>query len=334
MSRRLTGVIVVICLAAAAAAAFFYLQAQQVTTASPTRGPAVAAVYATGTVEPVTWAKVTPMVRGRIIDLCKCEGRTIGGGYFLAQLDDAEERAKLRELEARAEFLESDVRRYERLVERNHVSAQTYQRAASAFAEVRAEIAAERERLDDYTIRSPIDGVVLRRDGEVGEIVDSDDVVFWVGEPSPLWIVAEVDEEDIPRVIVGQPALIKADAFPDAVLEGRVESITPKGDPINKSFRVRIALPADTPLMIGMTTEINIVIETVDDALLVPADSVIAGQVLTVVEGRVRARAVETGIASPAMVQITAGLDDAERIVVAPPPGLTDGDRVRMAPAP
>lgn len=334
MSRRLTGVIVVICLAAAAAAAFFYLQAQQVTTASPTRGPAVAAVYATGTVEPVTWAKVTPMVRGRIIDLCKCEGRTIGRGDFLAQLDDAEERAKLRELEARAEFLESDVRRYERLVERNHVSAQTYQRAASAFAEVRAEIAAERERLDDYTIRSPIDGVVLRRDGEVGEIVDSDDVVFWVGEPSPLWIVAEVDEEDIPRVIVGQPALIKADAFPDAVLEGRVESITPKGDPINKSFRVRIALPADTPLMIGMTTEINIVIETVDDALLVPADSVIAGQVLTVVEGRVRARAVETGIASPAMVQITAGLDDAERIVVAPPPGLTDGDRVRMAPAP
>jgi len=335
LSRRLViALALVLVLGAAAAAGYVRFAVPRVSVTTPVRGQAVEAIYATGVVEPVVWAKVTPMIRGRIMELCKCEGAPIGEGDVLARLDDAEGKARVEELEARAEFLQGDMRRYARLLEGNHVSAQTYQRAASAYAEIRALIAAERSRLNDFTIRAPIDGKVLRRDGEVGEIVDSDDVLFWVGEPKPLWIIAEVDEEDIARVRVGQRALIKADAFPDRVLDGTVDTITPKGDPINKSFRVRVVLPDDTPLLIGMTTEINIVIETVDDALLVPADSVIAGQVLTVVEGRVRARAVETGIASPAMVQITAGLDDAERIVVAPPPGLTDGDRVRMAPAP
>ncbi|MBL8660440.1 MAG: efflux RND transporter periplasmic adaptor subunit [Rhodospirillales bacterium] len=325
---------VIVCLAAiVAGGAYVYLSVPRVAVAEPTRGPAVEAIYATGVVEPVVWAKVTPMVRGRIMELCKCEGREIGKGDVLARLDDAEERARVSELEARAEFLESDMQRYARLVERNHVSAQTYQRAASAFDEVRAMIAAERKRLEDLTIRAPIAGVVLRRDGELGEIVDSDSVLFWVGEPKPLWIIAEVDEEDIPRVAVGQRALIKADAFPDDVLTGEVETITPKGDPVNKSFRVRIALPAETPLLIGMTTEINIVVATVDNALLVPADSVIGGRVFTVVEDRVRARAVETGIVSPTMVQIAAGLDDDQPIVVSPPAGLRDGDRVRVVPA-
>ncbi len=329
--RRVVAGLVLALAAAAVVAAYVYVSAPRVTVATPTRGPAVEAIYATGIVEPVIWAKVTPMVRGRIVDLCKCEGAHVSRGDFLARLDDAEERARLAELNARAEFLESDMRRYERLLAKDNVSAQTYQRAASAFGEVRAEIAAERERLDDYTIRAPLDGAVLRRDGELGEIVGTDDVIFWVGKPKPLWVTAEVDEEDVPRVSPGQRALIKADAFPDEVLEGRVETITPKGDPVNKSFRVRITLPDDTPLLIGMTTEVNIVAATVPDALLVPADAVIKRRVFIVDGGRARALDVEAGIASPSSVQIISGLEPDARVVVAPPAGLKDGDRVRVA---
>ena len=232
MSRRLAiAVALILALGISAAAGYVHFAVPRVAVTAPVRGPAVEAIYATGVVEPVIWAKVTPMLRGRIMELCKCEGVTIGEGDVLARLDDAEERARVAELEARAEFLEGDMRRYARLLEGNHVSAQTYQRASSAYAEIRAVIAAERSRLNDFTIRAPIAGQVLRRDGEVGEIVDSDDVLFWVGEPKPLWIVAEVDEEDIARVRIGQRALIKADAFPSQVLDGTVETITPKGDP-------------------------------------------------------------------------------------------------------
>ena len=91
-------------------------------------------------------------------------------------------------------------------------------------------------------------------------MVDTTDTVFWIGDPKPLRITADVDEEDVPRVEPGQKVLLRADAFPDRVLEGGLTSITPKGDPVQKTYRVRIELPDDAPLLIGMTVEANVVV--------------------------------------------------------------------------
>ena len=328
---RAVAIVVIAGAVAAGAAGSWCLSIPEVRIGSPSMGPAVEAVYATGVVEPVTWAKVTPMIRGRIVDLCACEGEEKARDEVLARLDDAEQRARLAELEARAKFLAKDVERYRRLLESRNVSAQAYERVASNYDEVRAAVAVERERLADFELCAPIDGVVLRRDGEVGEIAEPGDVLFWVGRPRPMEVEAEVDEEDIPQVRIGQRALIKADAFPGDVLAGAVHHITPKGDPINKNYRVRVALSDDTPLMIGMTTEINVVIREVPETLLVPADAVMDGAVWVFADGRVRRRAVETGVVGSQRIEVTSGLALSDTVVVAPPEGLKDGGRVRLA---
>ncbi len=74
-----------------------------------------------------------------------------------------------------------------------------------------------------------MDGVVLRRDGETGEIAEVGQVLFRVGVPKPLQVVAEVNEEDIPRVKVGQNVLFRTDAFPDRKLTGTVRETHPDG---------------------------------------------------------------------------------------------------------
>ena len=79
-----------------------------------------------------------------------------------------------------------------------------------------------------------------------------------IGVPKPLQVVAEVNEEDIPRVHVGQTGLFRTDAFPDRRLEGKVSDITPMGDIAAKTFRVKIALPDDTPLKPGMSVDFEI----------------------------------------------------------------------------
>lgn len=347
-----TIVVVLILLAAAAAGGFawWHYAAPAVRVGAPSRGTAVEAVYATGVVEPVTWAKVTPMVRGRLIEHCRCEGEWKKKGDVLARLDDEAQKARISELEAREGFLLKEVDRYRKLLANRDISLQTFERTTSEAEEVRALIAAERERLSDYTLRAPIEGQVLRSDYELGEIVDERDVLFWIGRPKPLWIVADVDEEDIPRVTVDAKALIKADAFPGRVLEGRVERITPKGDPVNKNFRVYVNLPPETPLRIGMTAEVNIVVRTAEDALLIPADAIAldrnagdrgsddrtaAGDRVFVIDaGRVQARTIRTGIVGGHKVQVLGGLDADARIVLAPPQGLKDGERVRIEPGP
>ena len=210
------------------------------------------------------------------------------------------------------------------------MSRQAYERAQSEHAQVRAAIVAARARLADYTLRAPIDGMVLRRDGEIGEVAEPGAALFWVGQPIPSWIVAEVDEEDIPDVRLGQRALIKADAFPGRALEGQVARITPKGDPVNKNYRVRIGLPGDTPLHIGMTTEVNIIVREERDALLVPTEAVADGRIFEPRDGRAVARAVEIGIVGDRYAQVKSGLDPSSAIVLNPPPDLASGARIRV----
>ena len=159
-------------------------------------------------------------------------------------------------------------------------------------------------------------------------------ILFRVGVPTPLQVVAEVNEEDIPRVALGQVVLFRTDAFPGRRLEGKVGEITPMGDINAKTFRVKMALPDDTPLKPGMSVEANIVTREKENALLVPADSVQGNAVFVVDGARLRKRAVTFGIRGTRTVEILDGLKDGERIASPATANLADGGRVRVAPAP
>lgn len=178
---------------------------------------------------------------------------------------------------------------------------------------------------------APSPGVVLRQDGKVGEVAELGTVLFWVGEPKPLLVVAEVNEEDIPRVEVGQRTLLRADAFPGQNLEAVVDRITPKGDPVTKTYRVYFRLPDDTPLRIGMSTDVNIVIRVSKNVLLVPS-AAIEGNNVYVVEGEVtRRREIRTGIRGTNGIEVLSGIDARAQVISPYPTGLTDGARVKVA---
>ena len=196
--------------------------------------------------------------------------------------------------------------------------------------QVQALISVQMEKLAYFTISAPMDGVILRRDGEVGEIAEAGQVLFRVGVPKPLQIVAEVNEVDIPRVAVGQTALLRTDAFLDRRLEGTVHEITPMGDVVTKTYRIRIALPDDTPLIAGMSVEANVITREKAGALLVPADAVQGGQVFVVAGGRVRRRQVVLGIRGTRAAEIVSGLKDGELVASPAMANWADGQRVRL----
>ncbi len=321
----------ILLLAVIGAAAWWRLgRGTEVTVAAATRGTAVEIVYATGAVEPVTWAKVASLARDRIVELCDCEGKPVKRGDVLARLEDKEQRAQLQELKAREDFAKRELARVSELITRNASTTQAYERVSMDLRTVQALISVQEEKLADYVITSPIDGVVLRRDGEVGEIAETGQVLFRVGVLKPLRVVAEVNEEDIPRVEVGQAVLFRTDAFPSQRLEGKVREITPMGDAAAKTYRIRIALPEGTPLKIGMSLECNVITREKPNALLVPADAV-QGSAVFVVDGeRVRRREVEIGIRGTRMIEVLSGLADDARVVSPVPSGLRDGAQVRI----
>src|SRR5579871_6949276 len=83
-----------------------FWQVQKVTTAIAVQAPVSEAIYGTGTVEPERWAKVVPLQRRRLLELCSCEGQAVKAGQVLGRQDDAEERSALHELEVNNEQLQ------------------------------------------------------------------------------------------------------------------------------------------------------------------------------------------------------------------------------------
>jgi RND family efflux transporter MFP subunit len=300
--------------------------------ATASTGPAVQAVYATGNVEPVHWAKVGPALRARITAVLVDEGARVAAGQPMAQLDDREARHRAEEAEARANFAQEELARVRALVARDVASRATLDRAEAEARAVRAVAEAAQRRLDDYIVRAPSAGLVLRRDAEVGEVVDTPAALFWIGEPKPLRITAEVDEEDIAQIREGQRALLRADAFAGQVLNATVTQITPKGDATRKAYRVRLSLPEDTPLMIGMTVEANIVLRETANAVLIPP-AALRGDHVFIVQGEVaRRRQVTVGVQGPRAVEIRQGIAAGDIVVLDPPQGLKDGQALRLRP--
>ncbi len=103
-----------------------------------TLGTAVEIVYATGSVEPVRWAKVTSLVRNRIIEICYCEGKTVAKGDVLARLDDKEPRAALDEFRAREEFAKREMERVTQLLGRGAATIQTHEKMGMDLRQVQA----------------------------------------------------------------------------------------------------------------------------------------------------------------------------------------------------
>jgi RND family efflux transporter MFP subunit len=339
---RLTGVkrrqillfALIVALAVATIGWWYFARGPQVAAVAAVRGTAVEIVYATGGVEPVHWAKVASVIRDRIIDICDCEGKTVAKGDVLVRLDSREVQAGLKELKAREEFLQREMTRVSELITRGSATTQAHERAAMDLHTVQGLISVQTEKIADYTIVAPMDGVVLRRDGEIGEIAEAGQILFRIGVPKPLQVVAEVNEEDIPRVALGQTVLFRTDAFPDRALEGIVSEITPMGDVAAKTFRVKVALPDDTPLKPGMSVEANIITREKPNALLVPADA-LQGDIVFVVDGaRARKRNVTVGIRGTRIIEILSGLADGERIASPAATDLKDGVRVRILASP
>jgi membrane fusion protein (multidrug efflux system) len=329
--RRSVSKLLIVCaaLAALAAVAWWLSRGPAITVVPVTRGAAAEIVYATGSVEPETWSRSTPLVRGRIIERCRCEGKTVKKGDLLARLDDKEALATLNDLRALQEFQQREFDRQSQLLARGVATSQAYQRAESDLARIQAQIAAQAQRLEYFKLVSPMDGTVLKEDGEVGDMVDPGTILYRIGLERPLWVVADVNEEDIPRVRVGQKALLRTDAFAGQVLPGFVKQITPAGDPVSKTFRVRIGLPDDTPLRVGMSVEANIVSREKADVLLVPANAVVDSNLLTIEGDRARLRKVAIGIRGTGFVEIISGVGEGELVASPATTNIKNGSRVR-----
>lgn len=208
--------------------------------------------------------------------------------------------------------------------------------ATTTVARQDAQFKSLASRVADTLVRSPIDGVVLARTVNLGEVVTVNQVLFKVGDTRDLVLEVNVDEADVARVFDGRdpanPAsevAVSLYAFPKKAFHGRVFEILPDANRERKSFLTKVRLlDAPAGMRSGMTAEVNIIAARKPNALLVPAAAESDGKVWVVDKKRARRRAVTTGIRDLLRVEIEGGVSEGQMVIVEGQGALLEGKLV------
>ncbi|MEZ5691995.1 MAG: efflux RND transporter periplasmic adaptor subunit [Rickettsiales bacterium] len=309
---------------------YSYSQSKRVDVTRPIRGQAVRAVYATGTVEPSIMMPLSPHVSSRIVKLLSDEGAVVKKGQILAEMESDELKYLIQQLKSRGEFAKKEFERNESLLKKKTISQKMYDQSKADMQTAIAATLEAQAKFDYLNIKAPADGLLIKRDGEEGQFIPAGEAIFWMSENSPLRITAEVDEEDIASVKVGQKVLIRADAFIGKVFHGKVQQITPKGDPVARSYRVRVGFTDDNPLKIGMTTETNIITNEQDDAQLIPSGAINDSKVWLVEDGKLKNREVVVGAKGVELTEIEDELPKDSLVVIKSNKNFKEGQSVSV----
>ncbi len=213
--------------------------------------------------------------------------------------------------------------------------ARAVERAAVArAAQAAAALQAAQERLARAALRAPFAGEVTRVYFREGASVSPGVPVVSLAA-AERWATAEVEEADVGRIRVGQRARVTADAYPGVVVPARVTRLAGQVETRVGSRVVRVRLDFDqpAPFRVGTGVDVDVVLQVVPHALLVPVEAVAsaadgASQVYVVEGGVVRVRQVRTAERNEDYV-VVEGLREGDLVALVEPGWLRDGQRVQ-----
>lgn len=311
-------------------------------------------MYFTGIIEAWRSIDITPEVGGKIAKIYVEEGDSVRKGQLLAELDTRAtqlqlDQAKAAVAVAQANYAdaEKNMERMERLRKENAVSQQQYEKIILAFDAAKAELQRARAaanlanfNLDVSIMEAPFAGVIASKNAEVGDVINpmmggfspTSGVVTLV-DYSRVKIQIDVSYEDIVRIRMGMPAYLTVEAFPGKNFPGRVSVVSKAADPVSKKFHVEVAAENPERLLRPNTFgEIMIEVSSHEDALGVPQKAILDNKFLFVVneDKIVTRKEVTLGLQNTDLVEVTAGLEAGELVVVEGNYSLEDGEKVEI----
>ena len=338
------------------------------------RGDVARSVVATGKIQPLAKVQVKSKASGIVKRLDVDYGDRVRQGQLLAELDKEQLEAGVREARANllaaqaalernlieAEgpdlpFLKSALERARQLYADGLIASSILDDADKAYqmginkktaarsnaAMSKAEVEKARATLERFeadlryaTIMSPMDGLVLSRDVEVGDAVSSililgsqATLIMTLGDVSEVYVLGKVDEADIGKVYLGQEARIVVESFKDKKFEGKVTKISPLG--VEKDnvtiFEVRVSIRNPTgELKVNMSANAEVILEEKKNVLLVPESAVLYDKdrkpSLEVPDPKAdkgrRKVAAKLGISNGVKTEVVEGLKEGDKVVL------------------
>jgi HlyD family secretion protein len=299
-----------------------------VNTVMPERGTLVREVFGTGTLESKIVVSISSKIVGKVVTVKVDEGDSVAAGQCLAELEatafaNAVRVAAMQHGQAEAQLAKAavDSIRQQSLFERQLASqadidlTNTAHRVAEAnvqAAEASVEVA--KAKLADTQMISPVSGLVISRNLELGSTIVPGAAIFRVAGSRP-WVVTQVDERETGSLKIGQPARIIFETHPNKEFSGKIARLSPEVDRITKEREVDIALDS-LPAGAFLGARTDVFIETIrkPDVLMIPLTALVPQEgkpgVYAVANGKALWKPVQLGIRGREKTEVASGLSE------------------------
>jgi HlyD family secretion protein len=250
------------------------------------------------------------------------------GFIVQSQLDDARRALDIAESQLRAARLQ---------VETNGPSGSDYAMALRSLDQSRANLMAAQVKLEQTTIRAPVDGVLIARQVEAGDVVQPGKALMVLAPAGETQVDVMIDERQLSRLAVGQKALGSADAFPGERFPAELFYINPGIDPLRGTVEVKLRVPNPPAyLRQDMTVSVDIEVARKDDALVVPTETIREASgarpwVLVIRRSRAVVQPVKLGLRGDVRTEILQGVEAGDELIPATNAAIKPGQRVRAA---
>lgn len=275
--------------------------------------------------------------QGRVVKIFFTEGASVKQGQMLLKLNDADLLAQLKKLQSSEKNADAEEARQHQLLLINGISQSEYENALNTLNGIKADIENLQSQINKTEIKAPFDGVIGLRNISVGSFLSSGTSVTTLQQINPVKIDFFIPEK--------YAAQISKDATITFTVEGVLDTFTAKtyaAEPVvNAStgtikFRALCANPGGK-LIPGAFAHIVVTLETIDDAILVPNQSLVAKQnqqsVFIIKNGKAISIPVTTGIRNDSTIQITSGISIGDSVITSGILAVKNGNPVKSLPS-
>ncbi|MGI5940871.1 MAG: efflux RND transporter periplasmic adaptor subunit [Pelotomaculaceae bacterium] len=316
----------------------------------------------TGEIIPFAEVAVAPKVSGRVAVIHVKVGDRVSRGQVLLELDATEARnaktmaeagvgvarANLNKAKQGLADAELDYNRTKALYDSQAVSKAQFEQAESMLnnARIGVELAGEQlkqaeatlqnaeETYNNFTVTSPLSGLVATVNIENGELAGPQATALTVVELATVKVKVNLSENAVVSIKKGAEVPVTINSL-NKTLTGTVASVAPKADPATRAFPVEIHLNnKDGDLKAGMVAVLDLQTGLSQGTVTVPVDALLErdGQywVYVLEDGKAKEVTVKKGITDGQLVEITEGLQEGQDVIVSGNHLVTDGQRVKV----
>ena len=291
---------------------------------------------AVGTARANEQVTISAPVTERIVRLNFDDGSFVRRGQVIAVLQQAQQGAALREVQARQRQAEQQLARVEQLKARGFATKADYDAQVAAAASARAQAQGVQAEIGERVIRAPFSGWVSLRNISVGAIASQGTEIATISDVSTIKLDFTVPETMLRAIRPGLPIEARSAAFPDRPFRGTIHTIDPVIDPNTRAVTVRARLPnPERQLRPGML--LTVTIENAPRMTLSVPELAVIGEgesrfVYVVDEqGRAQRQPVRTGTRAAGRVEILEGLRPGQRVITEGVVKVADDMPVRIA---